>query len=371
MKSLANVFTILLLAMSVAFVGCDMIPEDPDVYLDEDQLLPVVKMVEVTDVTSISAIGKAKLNDEGGSAIIEKGFCWSEKASPSINDSKYVSTNQENQYEGILSNLQPNTKYYVRAYAKNSYGVGYSAALNFTTLSADVPPAISIIAEEGYLSDGCVVEVGVPCYYGFHVESALGLSSLTITVGEDQYDAVDLAGMLSFDYRNTIIVNIEKEIIGEFTIKAEVTDAYGQSSSASLTFLVDYEAILEVVPFEWRKDGINEGEGLEEFGLYWNMNSKEIFARIRPIDGVLMYAFNSQVWDEVHTPVEKANAFLEVMDNEYPIGEYHHVNVNHSSDYDDVIGTIFPDGTMHLIHIIHCEIVVDMMTHITISGEAK
>ena len=42
MKSLANVFTILLLAMSVAFVGCDMIPEDPDVYLEEDQLLPVL-----------------------------------------------------------------------------------------------------------------------------------------------------------------------------------------------------------------------------------------------------------------------------------------------------------------------------------------
>ena len=177
--------------------------------------------------------------------------------------------------------------------------------------------------------------------------------------------------MHTFEYRNTVVVNVGREIIGEYTFTAVVTDVNGQSSSTSLRIQVNYEAVLEVTPFEWHKEGVANGEGLEQFGLCWIMNSKEVFARIKPLDGVLMYAFDSQVWDAVNTPEEKANAFLEVMENGYPLSEYHHVSVTHSSDYDDVIGTIIPDGTIHLIHITHCEIIVDSMTHITISGEAK
>lgn len=370
-KSIAQIIITILLAMSVAFVGCDKTPEIPVSTTEEDQLLPVLSMVEVADITSISASGKAILNDEGGSAITEKGFCWSEKTSPTINDSKYVSMDQQSQFGGILSELQPNTTYYVRAYAINSYGVGYSSALSFTTRVATAPPVISVIAEEGYLCDDMVIEVGVTYYLGFHVESALGLSSLTITANEDPFDAVNLSGMHTFEYRNTVVVNVGREIIGEYTFTAVVTDVNGQSSSTSLRIQVNYEAVLEVTPFEWHKEGVANGEGLEQFGLCWIMNSKEVFARIKPLDGVLMYAFDSQVWDAVNTPEEKANAFLEVMENGYPLSEYHHVSVTHSSDYDDVIGTIIPDGTIHLIHITHCEIIVDSMTHITISGEAK
>ena len=102
MKSIAQIIITILLAMSVAFVGCDKTPEIPVSTTEEDQLLPVLSMVEVADITSISASGKAILNDVGGSAITEKGFCWSEKTSPTINDSKYVSMDQQSQFGGLM-----------------------------------------------------------------------------------------------------------------------------------------------------------------------------------------------------------------------------------------------------------------------------
>lgn len=337
-----------------------------------DSRLPVVTLVEVTDVTAVSAIGNAMIDDEGNGAVFQKGFCWSEQNPPTIDDFCCAVIEHSNSFSANLSYLHPNTTYYVRAYAINGFGVGYSSVLNFTTLEPVLPPMISVLGEDGYLYDGQVVELDIEYSFGFNLESSSGLSLLSIKTGDEIFDEMHFSGETSYTYENSIMFSMAREIIGDCTFTAVVTDVYGQSSNASFTVYINQqEQSLLSTPFEWARYGANPGTGLEEFGLYWNYNSKDIYARIKPLDGVSLFFFDPMVWYEVNTQAEKAALFLSALETQSPIIEYASVSAMASADYDDVIGTILPDGTMHLIHVTRCMVYMDKMLNIIISGECK
>jgi len=63
---------------------------------------------------------------DGGSAITSNGFCWSNNPNPTISDNVCNSN-------GDLTNLLPNTNYYVRGYATNITGTGYSNQIMFNS----------------------------------------------------------------------------------------------------------------------------------------------------------------------------------------------------------------------------------------------
>jgi uncharacterized delta-60 repeat protein len=90
--------------------------------------------VSFSNLTGVSANLQYQISDYGGATIAENGICWSVNPSPTINDSKNVDTASKSFINGILTNLNPNTKYFARAYVKNSVGVAYGAELSFTTL---------------------------------------------------------------------------------------------------------------------------------------------------------------------------------------------------------------------------------------------
>lgn len=72
----------------------------------------------------------------GGLKIDSKGLCWSETANPTINDNKTeISTTD---FSGVISNLKSGVKYYVRAYAVNSVGIGYGTEIEVSTTIADL-----------------------------------------------------------------------------------------------------------------------------------------------------------------------------------------------------------------------------------------
>lgn len=90
--------------------------------------------VSTLNLTGVSANLQYQISDYGGATISENGICWSVNPNPTINDSKNIDTASKSVINGILTNLNPNTKYFARAYAKNSVGVAYGAELSFTTL---------------------------------------------------------------------------------------------------------------------------------------------------------------------------------------------------------------------------------------------
>ncbi len=98
--------------------------------------IPSVGMDQLYNVTSTTVQASGMVIDEGGSSVITKGACWSTVTNPTIADSKTVlSGSGTGMFSSTLSGLTPNTLYYVRIYATNSVGTGYSANYTITTLA--------------------------------------------------------------------------------------------------------------------------------------------------------------------------------------------------------------------------------------------
>lgn len=71
---------------------------------------------------------------DGGIPISEQGFCYSQtSASPTIANSVVVNTSGSASFSELLSNLNENTTYYLRAYAKNLQGISYGNAITIIT----------------------------------------------------------------------------------------------------------------------------------------------------------------------------------------------------------------------------------------------
>ena len=115
----------------------------------------------ILDVTSTGAQSGGTITSIGSSVITENGVCYSSSnTKPTINDLKKTSAVISVSYSFTtdLTDLTPNTTYYVRAYATNAYGTGYGSVVTFTTSTtlSSVTGAVTTFAgsaSNGY-SDG-------------------------------------------------------------------------------------------------------------------------------------------------------------------------------------------------------------------------
>lgn len=99
---------------------------------------PMVVTTPISSITPVSAYGGGVVLSHGGSDIIARGVCWSTDLNPSIDDNHTVDGFGTGEFYSIISNLTPNTTYYVRAYATNSVGTAYGEQVEFTTLDLQV-----------------------------------------------------------------------------------------------------------------------------------------------------------------------------------------------------------------------------------------
>lgn len=370
-----GLFTITLMIAMVFVTGCgkETTPATNN-NSNPNNNLPMVETTTVTEITGSSVTCGGKVTSSGGSAIVERGFCWSKTPNPLVSDFRQKVEGESGDFSCVLTGLEPNTTYYVKAYAINGAGIGYGSAIRFATLGGQpglFTPEIAVIVEEGYVQDGDVVTIGEEVFFGFFMssnsETHKKLSYLVVTIDDEEWETVDLSDLNEYTYRSSCIFGVDKgDILGEVTFKAVVTDVTGAVNAATIRLLVE-EGALEAFPFEWYRNGGNPGVGLEEFGLEWVMNAKDVYARIRPMDGVRMFEFDPDSWDFIITASDKVTAFAEG----YAISEYANVSVYGSNSYNDLIGTILPDGTMRLIHITQCEVSYDMVINATIYGEWK
>ena len=104
-------------------------------YGPQDDLVPAPEVVTDPRFARGATMAFGRIRTATGEGITERGFCWGETPEPTIGDNtttEYL-TNNGNIY--WLKDLKPATLYYMRAYAKNSYGkVGYGDAIKFYTL---------------------------------------------------------------------------------------------------------------------------------------------------------------------------------------------------------------------------------------------
>ena len=95
--------------------------------------IPVVILDSIGEPTASSVTCFGNVTGDGGVTITERGFCYSTSQYPT-NTSEHVAIGTGvGAFTGSLTSLALNTKYYIRAYAVNSLGVGYSEQKTFTT----------------------------------------------------------------------------------------------------------------------------------------------------------------------------------------------------------------------------------------------
>lgn len=232
--------------------------------------------------------------------------------------------------------------------------VCFASVAFFASCNESPNPIITNLTEEGYLKDGDVIEVNTPYEFGFQVAADVNgkaLSSLVVKIDTLQWANIDLSGKTEYKYIDTVMYST-REIIDNFTITAVVTDAAGKTASSEIKINVNEEQILEEKDFEWYRLG-NVITGLEEYGLVWKGNyPKDTYAKLIPAENVKLFIFTSNDWTETTTASKKAALFNAAMETQEAAEEYWNVNVTQGNmTYDDVIGTVMPDGTLNLIHV--------------------
>ena len=98
-----------------------------------------VATAEPNFVTSRTATCGAEVTAENAGLLIEIGVCWSKSANPTVDDNVMKSYKCSKPYNCLLTNLEPNTKYYVRGFVKYGTEYCYGNEKTFTTFGDDVP----------------------------------------------------------------------------------------------------------------------------------------------------------------------------------------------------------------------------------------
>jgi hypothetical protein len=111
--------------------------------------IPTITTVKPSAVQSSAAVGGGTVSDNGGTAMSERGVCWSTSPNPTIDDdckTETVTDSGVGSFALRISQLRSSNKYHVRAFATNSTGTGYGADVMFTTrmyFYLNAVPAIS------------------------------------------------------------------------------------------------------------------------------------------------------------------------------------------------------------------------------------
>jgi uncharacterized protein (TIGR02145 family) len=98
--------------------------------------VPTVTTIPISDITSTTAKSGGIVTGDCGSVVIARGVVWSTSPNPTISlNTKTSNGTGTGSFNSSLTGLNPNTTYYIRAYATNSAGTGYGNEITFTTKS--------------------------------------------------------------------------------------------------------------------------------------------------------------------------------------------------------------------------------------------
>jgi len=87
-------------------------------------------------ITNTTALSGGTISSDGGAAVTQRGVCWSTSHNPTIADQKTIDGTGVGTFTSSLTNLTPNTTYYIRAYATNSQGTAYGGEESCSTAEA-------------------------------------------------------------------------------------------------------------------------------------------------------------------------------------------------------------------------------------------
>lgn len=86
-----------------------------------------------TDISSVSVTTGGTILSDGDNPVTQRGVCWSTKPYPTIDDSFTKDNFGNGAFQSKINSLEPNTTYFLRAYAINKKGISYGLQETFKT----------------------------------------------------------------------------------------------------------------------------------------------------------------------------------------------------------------------------------------------
>lgn len=100
----------------------------------DKQEKPTVETVGADNITMTTATVEGNVTNDGGSAVTERGICYSIYENPTLSDSVRLAGTGIGRYYCEMSNLTNATTYYIRAFATNSEGTSFGDVITIRTV---------------------------------------------------------------------------------------------------------------------------------------------------------------------------------------------------------------------------------------------
>jgi len=127
---------------------------------------PILTTTDLMAISYRTASSGGQITSNGGASIIGKGLVWSISPNPTFDDNSGWTSEGTGtgSFVSDITNLQPATKYYVRAYARNASAIGYGPEKVFTTIELTVPSVVTLyvdnITSKSARSGGSIITDG-------------------------------------------------------------------------------------------------------------------------------------------------------------------------------------------------------------------
>jgi uncharacterized protein (TIGR02145 family) len=99
---------------------------------------PIITTKDISEITTTSALSGGNVISDFGSPVFESGVCWSTSNNPTTNGTKVLNTSGNANFNISVTSLNPNSVYYLRAYAINSVGIGYGNEIILKTYTGTI-----------------------------------------------------------------------------------------------------------------------------------------------------------------------------------------------------------------------------------------
>lgn len=162
----ASLFYTLFALLMFITVRCNK-PDDPNNGVENNDVTVTVTTNDPSEITATTAICGAEVTANEGFIITELGVCWSTNATPTVEVSHLSTEYSDGHFICIVEGLEPNTKYYVCAYAICEQKCYYGEIKSFTTLTGlDNHDFVDLGLPSGILWATCNVGANTPEEYG-------------------------------------------------------------------------------------------------------------------------------------------------------------------------------------------------------------
>ena len=219
----------------------------------------------VKDISHTSATINGKVLFDGGSVVTECGIVYSLSQNPTIENTKIKSNNCDSTgaFACKLTNLQNNSTYYARAYAKNVKGITYGEEVVFVTLAFSTPSLTISITNGSYTSataNGQIISDGGLSITEYGVVYSTSKNP-TIANTKLKSNNCDSDGLFTCD-----LTNLQKQTT--YYARAYATNAKGTGYSEEISFTADYQYVDLGLSVKWATCNVGANKP-EEPGDYF------------------------------------------------------------------------------------------------------